>query len=278
MVAVERIAEILEEPEPLIDRPDARPIARARGELRFRDVSFRYRADGPLVLDRVSLHIEPGTRVGILDPSGAGKSTVLALAPRLYEVSDGQGTVSLDGHDVRDLRLVDLRRAACLVPQQAAIFEGTLRTNLTYARPNASEADLRRALEATELATLIDDLPLGLDTPVGERGVSLSGGQRQRLTLARALLANPAVLLLDDCTSALDTDTDARIQAALEEFLPGRTCLIVSHKVASVRSADRIIVLREGRVAEAGAHEQLLARGGSYAEIHAQQTRVLDVN
>src|SRR5439155_23390928 len=134
--------------------------------------------------------------------------------------------------------------------------EGTLRTNLTYARPNATHAEVRRALEVTDLATLVDGLPLGLDTPVGERGVRLSGGQRQRMAIARALLADPAVLLLDDCTSAVDADTEARIQAALDEFLPGRTCLIVSHKIASVRNADLIVVLRDGRIAEQGTHEE----------------------
>jgi ABC-type multidrug transport system fused ATPase/permease subunit len=277
MAAVERIAEVLEEPEPLADRPNARRIVRPSGALAFREVSFAYRPRGVRVLDGISIEIKPGMRVGILGPSGSGKSTLLALAPRLYEVPDGQGVVTLDGVDVRDLRLADLRRAVCLVPQQAALFEGTLRSNLTYARPNATEAELRRALEVTELAGLVDDLPLGLDTPAGERGLSLSGGQRQRLALARALLADPAVLLLDDCTSALDAETEARIQSAMEEFLPGRTCLIVAHKVASVRHADLIIVLREGRIAEQGTHEELLKRGGAYAEMYAQQTRALSV-
>jgi ABC-type multidrug transport system fused ATPase/permease subunit len=275
MAAVERVAEVLEEPEPQADRPGARPIDRPRGALAFREVSFAYAPDGPLVLDRVSLEVEPGTRVGILGPSGSGKSTLLALAPRLYEVSEGRGSVTIDGHDVRDLRLADLRRAVCLVPQQAALFEGTIRSNLTYARPGASDAEVRRALVVTELAGLVDGLPLGLDTPIGERGVSLSGGQRQRLALARALIADPAVLLLDDCTSALDADTEARVQAALDDFLPGRTCLIVSHKVASVRGADRIVVLSEGRVIEQGTHDELLALRGAYASAYQEQARLL---
>jgi ABC-type multidrug transport system fused ATPase/permease subunit len=276
LAAVERIAEVLEEPEPLTDRSDAKPIRQARGALSFHNVSFSFRKGGPLVLSNVSLDIKPGMRVGIVGASGAGKSSLLALAPRLYEVPDGSGTVTLDDDDVRELRLADLRRAVCLVPQQAALFEGTLRSNLIYARPNATVAQLRRAVEVTDLASLIDDLPLGLDTPVGERGLSLSGGQRQRLALARALLADPAILLLDDCTSALDAQTESRIQAAFDEFLPGRTCLIVSHRVASVLDADHIVVLRTGRIVEGGTHEELLALGGVYAEMVAHQTRVVE--
>jgi ABC-type multidrug transport system fused ATPase/permease subunit len=275
LAAVERIAEVLDEPETLTDRPDARPLPRARGALAFREVSFAYRPDGPPVLDRVSLEVEPGMKVGILGPSGSGKSTLLALAPRLYEVPEGRGAVLLDGHDVRGLRSADLRRAVALVPQQAVLFEGTVRSNLTYARPGAPAADVRRALEVADLAGMVEALPKGLDTPVGERGFSLSGGQRQRLALARALVADPAVLLLDDCTSALDADTEAHIQVALAELLPGKTCLIVSHKVSSVCRADLIVVLQAGRVAERGTHAELLARGGFYAETFHRQTLAL---
>jgi ABC-type multidrug transport system fused ATPase/permease subunit len=274
-VAVERMAEVLGEPEVVSDRPGARPIPGPRGALSFREVSFAYAAGGPVVLDRVSLEIEPGTTLGVLGRSGAGKSTLLALAPRLYDLAPGCGAVLFDGQDVRGLRLADLRRAVALVPQQALLFEGTLRTNLAYAAPGASSEEVRRVLEAVQLADLVDALPAGLDTPVGERGYSLSGGQRQRLALARALLARPAVLLLDDCTSALDAETEARVQAALREVLPGRTCVVVSHKVASVRRADRILVLESGRVVEEGTHDELLARGGPYADTFARQANTL---
>jgi ABC-type multidrug transport system fused ATPase/permease subunit len=271
LAAVERIAEVLEEPEPLADRPNALPILRPRGALSFRSVSFSYQRGGPNVLDNVNLEVAPGERIGILGPSGSGKSTLLALAPRLYELAAGQGEVKLDCHDVRDVLLADLRRAVCLVPQQAALFEGTIRSNLTYARPSAGTLELQRALDVTELASFIADLPVGLDTLVGERGVSLSGGQRQRLALARALLADPAVLLLDDCTSALDAETEARIQDALESFLPGRTCLIVSHKVCSVMHADRIIILGGGQIVEQGTHDELLRLGGRYRQLYSYQ-------
>ena len=188
--------------------------------------------------------------------------------------SDGKsrGAVCFDGRDVRDLKLADLRQAVALVPQQALLFEGTIRTNLLYANPNATEDQMRQALLIADFAVTVDSLPAGLDTLVGERGDSLSGGQRQRLALARAIVAEPAILLLDDCTSALDAETEARIQQALDQYLPGRTCVIVSHKIASVRRADLIVVLEAGRIIEQGTHAQLLARGGHYAATVRQQT------
>jgi ABC-type multidrug transport system fused ATPase/permease subunit len=301
-VSVERLYQIFDEPEPVRDRAGARPIAEPRGALEFRGVRFAYPArrrddedededageghdhavGGKPILDGVDLTIEPGMRLGVLGPSGAGKSTLLALAPRLYDVPEGtdergnpHGAVLFDGVDVREWKLADLRRAVALVPQQALLFEGTIRSNLLYARADATEAELRRALEIADLAATIDALPAGIDTAVGERGFSLSGGQRQRLALARAIVSSPAVLLLDDCTSALDAETEARIQQALQAHLPGRTCVIVSHKVSSVRLCDLIVVLDDGRIAERGTHEELLALHGHYAATYAQQTRAL---
>jgi ABC-type multidrug transport system fused ATPase/permease subunit len=281
-ISVERLYEIFDEPEPIRDRAGALAIVGPRGAIEYRGVSFAYSPDGPKVLDGVTLRIEPGIRMGILGESGAGKSTLMALAPRLYDVPGGTdasgrpwGAVYFDGHDVRDLKLSDLRKAVSLVPQQAMLFEGTIRTNLLYVNPDATEAQMNEALMIADLAETVASLPGGLDTPVGERGYSLSGGQRQRLALARAIVAEPAVLLLDDCTSALDAETEARIQLALEEHLPGRTCLIVSHKVASVRGADLIVVLEAGRVIEQGTHAELLGFGGYYATTHHQQTSAL---
>jgi ABC-type multidrug transport system fused ATPase/permease subunit len=269
--AVERIAEAFDEPETLLDLPDARPLTEVHGTIAFRDVTFGYQR-GTAVLRQLNLEIQGGMKVGILGASGSGKSTLLALAPRLYEVPAGQGTVLLDGQDIRELRMRDLRRAVALVPQQAHLFEGTIRSNLLYGRPDAPPELVNRVLEVADLADLIAELPQGLDTPVGERGYSLSGGQRQRMALARALITEPAVLLLDDATSALDAETEGRIQQALDDFLPGRTCLTVSHKVSSVQNADWIVVLDEGRIAEQGTHRDLLRRGGLYAEVHRMQT------
>jgi ABC-type multidrug transport system fused ATPase/permease subunit len=234
-------------------------------------VRFSYASGGPAVLDGIDLIVEPGTTLGIVGTSGSGKSTLLSLIPRLYDLSPG-GAILLDVRDVRDLQLSGLCQALALVPQQALLFEGTIRSNLLYAAPDATDEQIRRALEAADFATTLDAMPLGLEMPVGERGLSLSGGQRQRLALARALIADPAVLLLDDCTSALDAETEATVREALKGVSPRRTCPIVSHKIASLSWADRIIVLDGGKVVEAGTHDELLTLGGLYAEAHRYQT------
>jgi ABC-type multidrug transport system fused ATPase/permease subunit len=227
------------------------------------------------VLDGVGLKIEPGMTLGLLGESGSGKSTLLALAPRIYDLDGDGGAILLDGQDVRGLAVADLRRAMALVPQRATLFGGTIRSNLTYARPDADPKRIRDALEVADLAAPVGALPMGLDTPVGERGQTLSGGQRQRLALARALIADPAVLLLDDCTSALDAETEARIQDAVAAYRPGQTRLIVSRKVSSIRDADLIVVLDRGRVVERGADDELIKRGNLCAGTYRRQTESL---
>ncbi len=275
-ISVGRLYEVFDEPEPVSDIPDARPIVDPRGELVFDNVSFAYRPDARPTLNRLSLKVEPGTTLGIIGPSGSGKSTLLALAPRLYDVGAGGGSIRFDGVDVRALKLADLRRAVALVPQQALLFEGTIRSNLIYANPDASEAQIQWAIETADFARTVEALALGLETLVGERGQSLSGGQRQRLALARALIADPAVLLIDDGTSALDAETEARVRQALRQGRPGRTTVIVSHKIASVRHADKIAVIESGRITEFGTHRDLLARNGYYAQAYQQQIQPLE--
>jgi ABC-type multidrug transport system fused ATPase/permease subunit len=272
MVAVDRIVEVLDEPEARASSHGPQPIRRPRGGLAYRDVSFTHAPSGRTVLDHITIEIEPGTILGIMGTSGSGKSTLLALALRLYELADNEGSILLDGHDICRIDPRDLRQAVALVPQQAMLFKGTIRSNLVYARPDACAAAIHRALELIDLARWIASLPQGIDTPVGERGQTLSGGQRQRLALARALIADPTVLLLDDCTSALDSQTESRIHAALRNYWIDRTCVIVSHKVASVRDADRIIILDGGRIIENGTHADLIRHGGYYAQTYRQQT------
>ena len=272
--SLERIFELLDEPESIVDHASARSIQRSRGALTFDSVTFRFAANGPNVLENINLRVEPGMTLGVLGPSGSGKTTLLSLAPRLYEVPDGNGAVRLDGEDVRGFRMSDLRRAIMLVSQRAVLFGGTVRSNLLYAAPNATEDQILGVLRVTDLAETLRSFPMGLDTPVGERGQTLSGGQRQRLALARAILADPAVLLLDDCTSALDAETEAKVRSLLFAFRAGRTCLIATHKIASVRHADLIVVLSAGKIIEQGTHAELLGNDGYYAATYERQARV----
>jgi ABC-type multidrug transport system fused ATPase/permease subunit len=257
LAAVDRITEVLDEPEPILPRGQPLP-RRIRGELHARNVSFRYQPAGPLVLEGINLRVEPGMTLGVWGPSGSGKSTLLALLPRLYDLPSGGGRILLDGRDIRGLRGAELRRAVMLVPQQARLFEGTIRFNLTYAARDANDALIRRALEAVDMGELIDSLPQGLETWVGERGASLSGGQRQRLALARALIARPPVLLLDDSTSALDAQTEARVRSRLGDLRPNQTRVIVSHKAESLRSADWLVVLDHGCIVQEGQPRPIL--------------------
>lgn len=275
-IAVQRLYEIFDEPEPVSDRPGARPITRPRGELVFDAVTFAYGPSATPTLANLSIRIEPGTTLGLIGPSGAGKSTLLALAPRLYDIAAGSGSIRFDGVDIRDLQLADLRAAIALVPQQALLFEGSLRSNLIYAHPGATDAQIAWAVEAADLRRTVEGLAAGLETVVGERGQSLSGGQRQRLALARALIADPAILLIDDGTSALDAETEARVRQALRSGRPGRTTVIVSHKVASVRHADKVAVIEGGRITEYGTHADLIRLDGFYAQAYRQQIQPLD--
>lgn len=250
------------------DRPGAVALDRARGAVTFEDVRFGYDAERPVV-DGLTLTIAPGETVAFVGPSGAGKTTVLALAPRFYDVDAGR--VTLDGRDVRDYTLASLRRQIGVVSQDVFLFAGTLRENIAYGRLEAGEAEIRAAADRARLGALVDSLPQGLDTVVGERGVRLSGGQKQRLAIARAFLKNPPVLILDEATSALDSETEAAIQRSLEELSQGRTTLVIAHRLATIRDADRIVVMDGGRIAEQGTHADLMARAGLYRRLQGAQ-------
>ncbi len=261
-VAIDRMMNVLDEPEAAVTGTIGMSHNRLRAALAVRDLSFRYAPDAPWILNQIDFTLPAGATLAVVGPSGSGKTTLLLVLARLYELEDSRGTVYLDGKDVCSVLAGDLRRSIAPVPQQAVLFEGTIRSNLTYAAPNAAPNQIRHVLEVVELAELIEELPMGLETPVGERGMTLSGGQRQRLALARALLADPAVLLLDDCTSALDAETEARVWANLESLSPGQTRVVVSHKFATVHRADQVIVLEKGRVLAQGPPDILLGPQG----------------
>ena len=273
--AAQRVFELLET-TPEIDDPVApTPLPRpVRGEVAFERVSFRYRAEegAPWALREFDLTMRPGEVVALVGPSGAGKTTVASLLPRFWDVTEGR--ITLDGVDIRSLRLEDLRGALGLVPQEPALFSGTVRENIAYSRPDASLVDVREAAEAAHATEFVDRMPAGFDTVVGERGVKLSGGQRQRIAIARVILKSPRVLVLDEATSSLDTQSERLVEEALERLLRGRTTLIIAHRLSTIQRADRIVVLDQGRVAEVGTHEELLAKGGLYALLHREQFRI----
>jgi ATP-binding cassette subfamily B protein len=274
LIDMEAMLELRRQTADVADAPDARdlpPCADQRGgAIRFEHVSFRHgaRSEG---LSDVSLDVAPGSTVAIVGPSGAGKTTLVRLALRMIDPQAGR--VTLDGHDLRELRQASLRRAVALVPQDVALFNDTLAANIAFARPDVGEAEVWAAAEAAELGEFIRNLPEGMDTKVGERGLKLSGGERQRVGIARALLAEPRVLILDEATSALDSRTEAAIQATLRKARTGRTTLVVAHRLSTIADADEIVVLRRGKVVERGRHEALLEAGGEYAALWRRQTR-----
>ncbi|HET6969684.1 MAG TPA: ABC transporter transmembrane domain-containing protein [Phenylobacterium sp.] len=251
------------------DRPGARRLDRAKGDIRFEAVSFAYGGDGPPALSGVSLQAGRGETVALVGPSGGGKSTILNLIPRFYDVGGGQ--VTLDGQDVRDLSLASLRAQIALVTQEPFLFDDTIRANIAYARPEASPAEIEAAARAAAAHDFVTALPAGYDTAVGEAGARLSGGQRQRIAIARAFLKDAPILLLDEATSALDTESEAQVQMALKRLMAGRTTLLIAHRLSTVRGADRIYVVDGGRIVETGDHAALIKKRGLYARLAKSQ-------
>jgi ATP-binding cassette subfamily B protein len=268
--SAQRIFEILDEEPEIVDRPGAIVLTVARGDVELRNVSFRYPSvgdDGPLVLDGLSLHVAPGERLAIVGRTGSGKSTIARLLPRFYDVD--AGAVLIDGHDVRDVALTSLRHHVGMVLDEPFLFSVSLRDNIAYGRPDASFDEVVAAAKAAQAHDFIMRLPEGYDTVVGERGYTLSGGQRQRIAIARTLLVNPRILVLDDATSAIDVTTEEAIHEALETLMTGRTTIVIAHRLSTIALADRVVLLEDGRVAAAGTHAELLATEPRYADVLA---------
>ena len=312
MVSFERVFEVLDLPVEIRDKPDAISLPDVTGAVSFRDVSFSYTEGGDggatmlglrrdshavdsgataaimaqtpsrkMALDAVSFEIKPGELAALVGPSGAGKTTITYLLPRLYDPTEGR--LCLDGHDLRDLTQASLARAIGMVTQESFLFNDTLKANLLYARPEATSTEIEAACRAANIHHFIAGLPDGYETVVGERGYRLSGGEKQRIAIARVILKDPRILVLDEATSSLDSQSEALIQEALERIMKGRTSLVIAHRLSTILAADVILVLEQGRLVEVAhrfetqsAHKQLLEKGGLYAGLYRTQFRDAD--
>ncbi|CAM4111879.1 ABC transporter ATP-binding protein [Bordetella muralis] len=267
---MEELVSLHAQPLGVSDKPDARPIAIQAGEIRFENVTFRYGAHPVALYDDFSVRIKPGERVGLVGHSGSGKTTFIKLIQRLYDINSGR--ITIDGQDIADVQQASLRSQIAIVQQEPVLFHRTLAENIAYARPDATRAEIEQAARQASAHDFITALPKGYETMVGERGVKLSGGERQRVALARAFLANAPILILDEATSSLDSESEALIQQAMERLMAGRTTLVVAHRLSTIRTMDRLLVMDKGRIVEEGNHQALMQReGGLYRRLLERQ-------
>ncbi|MEC1966805.1 ABC transporter ATP-binding protein [Bacillus cereus] len=263
-----RYVELLETEPDIVDSKDAMEVQQVHGDIQYNNITFGYENKEPILND-ISLNIHAGETVAFVGPSGAGKTTLCSLLPRFYEQSSG--SIQIDGIDTKDMTLSSLRKQIGIVQQDVFLFSGTIRENIAYGNLKASEAEIWQAVKRAQLEDLIYSQPDGLDTVIGERGVKLSGGQKQRLAIARMFLKNPPILILDEATSALDTETELAIQKSLAELAAGRTTLVIAHRLATIKNADRIVVVNKDGIAEQGSHDELIERGGGYSRLYEAQ-------
>lgn len=272
LAAVDRVFETLDTRPEIIDAPDALHLATVKGSVEFRNVTFGYAPEQP-VLHNVSFKVHPGETIAIVGPSGAGKTTVVNLLARFYDVTEG--TIYVDGHDVRKVRLETMRRHIGLVSQETILFSVSLKENIRYGKKEASDEQVITAAKAADLHDFILDLPDGYETKIGEDGIKLSGGQKQRMSIARAILADPRILILDDATSALDSHTEANVQTALAELMKGRTNFLIAHRLSTIMNADRILVIEAGKIIDFGTHTELVNRPGLYRDLYQEQFKTV---
>ncbi|MCX6044180.1 MAG: ATP-binding cassette domain-containing protein, partial [Chloroflexi bacterium] len=264
-----RIFEILDTKNEVADKPNAKPLPPIQGHVEFKNVTFRYFSSSEPVLADISFEATPGQTVALLGSTGSGKTTIINLIPRFYDVSEGQ--LLIDNVDIRDVQLESLRRQVGIVLQETNLFTGTIRDNIAFGRPEASDEEVIAAAKAAAAHDFISGFPEGYNTPVGERGTTLSGGQKQRVAIARALLLDPRILILDDSTSSVDVVTEVQIQQALDRLMQGRTSFVIAQRISTVVSADQILVLDKGRIVARGKHADLMEQSEIYAEIYRSQ-------